>query len=242
VAISKFNKKIMVDHCGAWADRKIQVVHCGVDPQFFSAGAGPRDRRKFDIVCVARLVEVKGHRFLIEACQRLKERGLNFSCQLVGDGPLRRKIRRHIVRLGLQDRIILHGSLNRSEVARLMATADVVALASSPTRDGRREGIPVSLMEAMASGLPVIATAISGVPELVDAGTNGLLVAPTDVGELADALDKLARNPELGRAMGRAGREKVIREFNQDISAASIVGLFAQNAGGEQATAVGVAS
>jgi glycosyltransferase involved in cell wall biosynthesis/peptidoglycan/xylan/chitin deacetylase (PgdA/CDA1 family) len=242
VAVSKFNKNIMVDHCGDWADRKIQVVHCGVDTEFFSAGASLKDRPKFDIVCVARLVEVKGHRFLIEACERLKQRGLDFSCHLVGDGPLRRSITRQIVSVGLEDRIILHGSLSRSEVARLMARADVVVLASSPTKDGRREGIPVSLMEAMASGLPVVATAISGVPELVESGTSGLLVPPGDVVELADALEQLARSPAVRRAMGRAGREKVIREFNQDMSARALIGLFAPSGPIETPAAVSVAS
>jgi glycosyltransferase involved in cell wall biosynthesis len=96
----------------------------------------------------------------------------------------------------------------------MLSEADVVVLPSIPTKSGRREGIPVALMEAMAMGLPVVASAISGIPELVESEHTGLLVPPRDPSALADALQRLIQNREMGHLMGQAGREKVIRRFD----------------------------
>ena len=101
-----------------------------------------------------------------------------------------------------------------------------MALASVPTREGKREGIPVVLMEAMASGLPVVASAISGIPELIDSERTGLLVPPRDVTALADALLTLKKDVKLRDRMGRAGRERVLREFDLKINTRSLVELF----------------
>jgi glycosyltransferase involved in cell wall biosynthesis len=95
-----------------------------------------------------------------------------------------------------------------------------------PTAEGKREGIPVVIMEAMASGLPVISSQLSGIPELVDDGRTGILVAPGDAEALAEALQKLHTNPALCFSMGQAGREKVLREFNMKINVAALAALF----------------
>jgi glycosyltransferase involved in cell wall biosynthesis len=115
-------------------------------------------------------------------------------------------------------------------VADLVRAADVKVLASVPTAEGTREGIPVVIMEAMASGLPVISSQLSGIPELVDNGRTGILVAPGDAEALAEALLKLYENPALRHSMGQAGREKVLREFNMKINVAALAHLFAHNA------------
>jgi glycosyltransferase involved in cell wall biosynthesis len=172
------------------------------------------------VLCVASLDERKGHRFLIEACRLLRGRNVELFCELVGDGPLWRKIDALIRKSGLQDCVVMRGARTRSEVARMLAEADVAALASIPTRSGRCEGIPVVLMEAMASGLPVVATRVTGIPELVDSRTTGFLVAPGNAHEIADALYQLWSDVELRRRMGQAGREKVLHEFNLRTNAA----------------------
>ena len=231
VTISSYNKQLMVETCGEEARAKIHVIHCGVDPNVFSSS--PAERKDatlrgspFSILCVGALEEKKGHRYLIDACQLLHERGVHFTCHLVGEGPYRRQLERQIAQAGLQDQVHLHGGRPRPEVVRLLSAADVFALASVATRRGKREGIPVVLMEAMASRLPVVASALSGIPELVDSGRTGLLVPPRDATALADALHTLHNDAQLRQWMGQAGRETVLREFDLRANAAALATLF----------------
>jgi glycosyltransferase involved in cell wall biosynthesis len=222
VAISRYNLEVIVQECGEHAREKLVVIHCGTDPSVFDArseaGADRRDGtdggRSLRIACVASLEEVKGHRFLIEACRLLADRGVDVRLDLAGGGALRRDVEQHIAKLDLGDRVTVHGPLSRPDVGRLLAAADVAVLASHPTRSGRREGIPVALMEAMMSGLPVVASALSGIPELVEDGRTGFLVPSGDPRALAERLERLVGEPELRRRMGAAGRAKVAAEFD----------------------------
>ncbi len=227
VAVSAFNREVIVRECGEWARAKVQVVHCGVDPGYFRPRQEPRPGTSaFRVVCVASFEEVKGHRFLVDACRLLRDRGADVECHLVGEGPLRRDLERRVEAASLGDRVRFHGGLPRPAVARLLSTADAAVLASHPTRSGKREGIPVALMEAMAAGLPVVATAISGIPELVQAGVTGFLVPSGDPRALADALERLASDPDLRDRMGRAGRARVMRDFDLRANAARLVRFF----------------
>lgn len=216
VTVSRYNRDLIVAECGPEVQRKVKVIHCGVDPDGFPPSPFRYNGRyeALRIVCVASLEEVKGHRFLIEACRILDRRGVPFECDLIGDGPLRRKLARAIERYGLDDRIRLRGGLPRPEVVRALSRAHVAVLASHPTPSGKREGIPVALMEAMASQLPVVASAVSGIPELVENGRTGILVPPGDPSAIADGLQRLQSDPFLRDWMGTAGREKVQRRFD----------------------------
>jgi glycosyltransferase involved in cell wall biosynthesis len=227
VTISEFNRRLMLAECDDIAGAKIRVIHCGIDPAAFPDDRTADAARPFEIVCVAALRELKGHRYLIEACHRLLERGVNFRCRLIGDGPLRPQIESQIASLGLQHCVIVLGGLTRSDVLGLLAASDVAVLTSVKTASGRWEGIPVALMEAMAAGLPVIASETSGIPELVDDGRTGTLVPPQDVGAIAAALESMARDRDGAARMGAAGRARVLRDFNQQTSARELVALFA---------------
>jgi glycosyltransferase involved in cell wall biosynthesis len=165
----------------------------------------------------------KGHRYLIDACAYLKAQGLNFRCLFVGEGETRAELEDQIQRLNLTDQITLLGLQPRHRVLELLAQADVKALPSIS------EGIPVSLMEALAMGLPAVATAISGVPELIEDGQTGLLVPARDGQALATAISKLYGAPELGQQLGARGKVKVMEEFNLRISATHLYRLFTKD-------------
>jgi glycosyltransferase involved in cell wall biosynthesis len=156
----------------------------------------------------------KGQRYLIEACAELCRREVDLRCLLVGGGEDRPLLERQIRELGLEGCVQILGRQPRHRVLELMAEADVLTLQSIMTPSGMSEGIPVSLMEAMASGVPVIASSIRGIPELVEHGRTGLLVPHSDAHALGDALMKIYTSPELARELAIRGREKVIREFD----------------------------
>jgi glycosyltransferase involved in cell wall biosynthesis len=204
------------------------VIHCGIDPEVFRPPetSRPRSGAPLRLVCVGTLHEVKGQHVLIAACRRLAQRGLDFRCDLVGDGPDRSRLERQARGAGLGERVRFLGSLTRDQVAVRLRDADVAVVPSVPTRDGRREGIPVALMEAAASGKPVVASRLSGIPEAIEDGAQGLLVPPGDAEALAGALAALAADPALRRRLGAAARDRMLREFDLASNARVLAARF----------------
>lgn len=231
VAISEYNRRLIIDVCGGrWAD-KVRVVHCGVRTDAFAPTdrRGP-DREALSVVCVGTLHEVKGQTHLIEACRRLHERGLALRCVFVGDGEDRARLEAQASEAGLDGVVEFAGARTQSEVAARLAEADVLVAPSVPTASGRREGIPVVIMEAMASGVAVIASDLSGIPEIVIDGETGILTAPRDEAAIADALERLARDPERREELARRGRAHVMAEFDARESARTLAHAFATGA------------
>jgi glycosyltransferase involved in cell wall biosynthesis len=229
-AISEYNREIIISECRGKNREKVKVVHCGVDTEVFRARSHETPYEKggnpFMILCVGTLHEVKGQPYLIEACRLLKERGYIFECHFVGDGPDRKHLNELVEQSGLSGNVRFHGRLTRDEIARLLVDADVLTVPSVPTRDGRREGIPVVLMEAMGSGVPVVASDLSGIPELVNDELTGLLTPPKDARFLADALERYIQDPSLRNRLGSAGRAKVVEEFDLNKNAAELAQYF----------------
>lgn len=231
ITISNYNHELIVSTCGEAARDKVRVIHCGVDTEIFQPPAAARsDETVFNILCIGTMYEVKGHKYLVDACRLLKERGVSFQCRLVGDGPFRDSLAQQISDSSLGGEVHLLGQKTREEIAALLQQADVLTLPSIPTDSGRREGIPVVLMEAMSSGLPVVASGISGIPELVRDEFSGLLVPPRDPAALADALQRLIESPELSERLGNNARNQVLEEFDQRANAARLARLFNQEA------------
>ena len=227
VAISNFNREIIVRESGEAARPRVLIVHCGVDTSVFQPQAEAKPAADgFNILCIGTLHEVKGQTHLIEACRLLKERGVPFVCHFVGDGPDRPMLTEQVERAGLQPQVCFHGRLARQDVVKQVQQAQVVVAPSVPSRDGRREGIPVVLIEAMSSGRPVVASRLSGIPELVDDQVNGLLTEPGDAAALADALQQLSTDLDLRQRLGQAGREKVASEFDLTTNAARLIRCF----------------
>ena len=225
--VSHDNRRLIVQECGEHVAAKVHVVRAGVDTRLFApARRGQNGRRPLSVVCVGTLHEVKGQAYLIEACRLLADEGVAVRCRLVGDGPDAPALGARIRAAALDQSVVLAGARTRSEVAEELRRADVLVAPSVPTRDGRREGIPVVLMEAMSTGLPVVASAISGIPELVEHEVGGLLVPPRDPEAIARALARLAADPALRARLGRAARRRVLSEFDVESSAVALARRF----------------
>lgn len=201
---------------GAPADR-VRVQHMGVDRDKFTFRArGHSGRAHTQLISIGRLTEKKGHEYTLRALALLRTRApeLDVRLDIVGGGPLREPLLELRSELGLEQSVQLHDSLPHARVVELLDQADIFVLPSVTARSGDMEGIPVSLMEAMAQGLPVVSTRHSGIPELVEHERCGLLVAERNVPELALALEQLVRAPARWEALGRAGRAIVERDFD----------------------------
>lgn len=205
----------------------VQRMYHGID-----AGAFHPARRAVPslvplILSVGRLVEKKGLDTLIDACRLLRGRGVPFRCEIVGYGEQRDRLAALIGLHGLEDQVQLTGKLSREQVIDRYARAAVYVQPSRVAADGDRDGIPNVLLEAMAMGLPVVATRISGIPEVVKHRHNGLLVGAEDPSAIADAVQQLIETPALAAQLGRNARHTVTRDFDNDRNLRVVLGLLA---------------
>jgi glycosyltransferase involved in cell wall biosynthesis len=210
---TEYSRGLMQTRCPGAAE-KIHRVYNGMDLANF-AGAGPRNHAgaPIEILSVGRLVAFKGFEYLIEACEQLRQRSIQFHCEIVGDGPLREKLRQQIAELRLEGWITLAGALPQDCVLDKLRGCDIFALASTTDDNGASDIFPTVILEAMASGRPVVSTRLAGIPESVVDKETGLLVPAGESGLLADALEVLCRDLELRVRFGAAGRSRVEQHF-----------------------------
>ena len=179
--------------------------------EFQAGGAASVPAR---IISIGRLIEKKGFTDLVDACAKLRARDVEFRSELVGDGPLRPHLEAQIAAHEMGTCVRLRGAQTQREIIDAFAEASVFALACKPATDGDMDNLPTVIMEAMAAGLPIVSTHVAGIPEMVVDGVNGQLVAPGDTDALADALARIISDPQLGREMGRRGREMANEKFS----------------------------
>ena len=202
---------------------KIDIARLGVDPgQYAPRLASRRDDGPFHVLCVGRLVAAKGQHVLVDAARRLVAGGRDVRVTIVGTGPDETGLRAAIDAAGLQTEVCLTGALNQDEVRRLYGEADAFVLPSFA------EGIPVVLMEAMASGVPCVTTRITGIPELIRSDDEGLLVAPSDAEALAAAIARLIDDPGLRARIGAAARRRVDADYHLERNTVRLGRLFAR--------------
>lgn len=211
---TEYNRQLLRTWYGDWIDSKAVIVRPGIDLSLFAPPAERRRNAVVTLLHVATLRDYKGHRYMLDACALLKARGLHVRYVCVGEGVERPRLEAQIERLGLRDCVELLGAQPGDRVAQLMAAADIFVMPSITTPTGKKEGLPYVLIEALACELPVVATALSGIPELIRHEQTGLLVPEQDATALADAVQRLIREPELARRLARAGRELVLRDFD----------------------------
>ncbi len=226
-AISEFTRQFLNDLVpGENVDEKTHIVHCGLSPDDF---APPDSKPANDVpvlLFVAQLVERKGTPVLVEACKILTERGAKFKCVIIGDGPQKMLVEQLVERHALQKVIELTGAVFQERLKEYLEQADVFVLPCVTASNNDVDGVPVSLMEAMAMEIATVSTRVSGIPELIQDNVSGLLVPEQDAEALADALQRLLEDDELCLRLGKAGRQKVLREFNIDKSTAQLAVLF----------------
>ena len=216
VAISHFcRSQLMLFSDPAHWD-KISIVHCGVDPARYRREAEARAQK---ILFVGRLDPVKGGPLLLEAFGRIREKHPEATLDIIGDGPERPRLEARARAPG--QAVTFHGYQSQDEVARHLSQSDMLVLPSFA------EGVPVVLMEAMASRIPVIASRVAGISELVEDGVSGFLVPPGDTDSLTDRRDRLLSDPALCGQMGEVGRAKVEAEFSSATEAAKLARLLA---------------
>ncbi len=205
VTVSDANAQYIAETFGVPRGR-MDIIPCGIDTERFSPGGEKADPPH--IVCVARLEPVKNHALLLKACALLRDQGVPYRCVLLGDGRERTEVEAERARLRLDGNMRLEGATEQDQVRDWLRRAALCVLSSDS------EGMPVSLMEAAACGVPAVATGVGGVPELVQHDETGLLVPPGDAVALAAALGQLLRDPVRRQRFGSAARQRAVERFS----------------------------
>jgi len=210
-SVSKFNVEYLRNTCGSSVADLCRVVHCGIDAEKFSSIS--RQPEPGRIVCVCRLSPKKGLDIAIRACAKLRDNNVKFLFEIAGDGPQRRALEELIEKLNLADHVKLLGTRPNDQLTELFSRASVFLMPCVKTPDGDMDGIPVAMMEAMACEVPVVSTAISGIPELVEDGITGRLAPDKDADALAQILQELLGDMDKIEQFGKAGCERVLTDF-----------------------------
>ncbi len=205
ITVSEANRAYIADTFKV-PDHKLRTIASGVDTSLFQA---KQQKNKLPrVVCVARLVPVKNLGLLLSACKILKTQGIAFQCIIVGEGRSRKDLEIMQRQLHLEETVVFTGAADSRQVLAWWQEAKVAVLSS------HSEGMPVSLLEAASCGVPIVATAVGGIPELVETGKTGMLVPPDKAPDLAEAIKVLLLNPEQARQMGLAARKKIEQRFS----------------------------
>lgn len=209
------------EHCS----RPIELIYHGLDlGRFHPPRQRPMDQCR--LLSVGRLCEKKGYPYLIHACKELRGRGYAFTCDIIGDGPQRDELQSLIDALHLTDIVRLRGALPHQRVLAYYERATVFVLGCVQASDADRDGIPNVFLEAMAMRVPVVGTRLSGIPELIQDGVNGLLVPPGDADALADGIARLWDDPALAARLADEGRATVERDFDIEKNVGRLAALF----------------
>ncbi len=208
------------------AEERVPVIWMGVDTERFKPSASSKPANApFLMVTVARLNAAKGHEFALSALKRVRDKGLDARYTIAGEGPHRAEIERTVSELGLEQAVDLPGNCSEEDVIALLNRADAFVLSSV----GLGEAAPVSVMEAMSSGVPVICSRIGGTEDMIANGESGILVHQKDIDGLTEAIESLARNPDFRIRLAQGAREQALRAFDYRITAGKLANAFAES-------------
>ena len=218
--ISQYNRRYLMETCGA-PDGKVHVVRVSPNTPML-AGARAAARQEGLVVSACRLDPIKGLVYALQAMARIRAQRPRLRYEIIGDGPLRGELMAEARRLRIEDIVTFVGNVTNEDVCSRMRRAAVFLLPSVVAADGNRDGTPTAIAEAMQLEIPIVSSALSGIPELVEDEVTGILTKPGDVTAIATALDRLLQDESLRTRMGRAGKEKVVRECNVDTNVAAV--------------------
>jgi colanic acid/amylovoran biosynthesis glycosyltransferase len=227
-AISKYNKSFVEDILKIKGE-KIDIVHCGIDCRHFKF---KEDRpligkdRVIRIVSIGRLCRIKGFNYLIDAVRLLRDEYFKIECTIIGDGPEKSFLMSKIYDNGLKNIIKLSGALNSDQLTCMMHNNDIFVLCCADDAIEGQDGIPMVLMEAMAIGLPVVATRISGVPELIDDGISGFLAEAHNAKSVKKKIEQVIESQRSIKQINRNARSKIENEFDIEKSTGIIKYIF----------------
>jgi colanic acid/amylovoran biosynthesis glycosyltransferase len=231
VTISEYNRRFLRRY-GGDVTTPVTIVRYGIEPSAYPfRPRTPAADRPVRVLCVAALQEYKGHRVLLDALGLHGEGLERLAVTCVGDGPLRGDLEGRARALGLEGRVTFRGAMTESQILGELASTDLFVLPSIVARSGQMEGLPVALIEAMACGVPVVSTALSGTPELVRPGVTGVLVPPGDARALAAALRSVLDDPEAAAQRSLEGRALVEREFGLERLGSQMAAILAGRPG-----------
>lgn len=211
-AETDYSRDLLASECPASAGKMFRVYN-GLELPRFTGKHGAPSPGPAKLLSVGRLVPFKGFATLIDACAQLRDRGLSFTCEIIGDGPLQASLAEQISAHQLEDFVHLAGARNDKDVLLALAQCDLFVLASERDERGASDVFPTVIAEAMASGRPVVSTHIAGIPELVAPAITGTLVAPGNAAALAEALAQFITDSARRQRFGQAGRRRVEENF-----------------------------
>ena len=222
-SISEFDRRRLIEETDANA-ACIHIIRCGVPLEQWPFTPRPAMHDPLRIVSVGALIETKGHDVLVRACRVLRDRGLRIQCEIIGGGSMLEELGLLISQLHLEADVRLEGALPQEQTRKRLETSDIFVLACRRARNGDTEGMPVSIMEAMAVGLPVVSCRIAGLPELITDGQTGFLAEPGDSASLAQKIEQLMGANRL--LISKNARAFLERHFSATTEAEAIAGLF----------------
>jgi glycosyltransferase involved in cell wall biosynthesis len=223
---TEYSRGLLAQRCPGSAG-KIHRVYNGTNLSiFFNPAATVPAAEPVQILSVGRLVAFKGFDYLIEACEQMRRRNVQFRCEIIGDGPLRESLQQRIDDLRLGDLVTLQGALPQDRVIEKLQRCDIFALASTVDDAGASDVFPTVILEAMASARPVVSTTVAGIPEAVVDRETGLLVPAGESGLFSEALEILCRDRELRARYGSAGRARIEDRFQMETTIRPLIELF----------------
>ena len=225
ITVSDFNKRYLQDVLASEGrSGRILRLYNGVDLDRFRASAIEKDPAL--VVGVGRLIQKKGFEYLIEACKLLKEQGRRVRCVIIGEGDERVSLEKRIAQYALRQEVSLLGPKTQAEVVRIVQTAAAFVLPCVVGDDGNRDGLPTVLLEAMALGVPVVSTAVTGIPEIIEDGSTGLLVEEKNPHALAQSMHRLLDSAPLRKQLSEAALQRVRKDFNLTVNVRTLRGYF----------------
>jgi len=231
--ISEFNRNFLRQRFPQLIDHPLPVIHVGVDTQNIQPLLAAHSDT-FHILYVGSLQIRKGINFLLQALAQLAGEGAaslpaNWRCDIVGDGPEAKNLAALAQKLGLDSQVTFHGAQPFEQVSRFLTHCNLLTVPSIEAAGGRTEGIPTVIMEALAHQRPVIASRLSGIPELIVDGDTGYLITPGDAAGLATAITHVANNPDAAMDTARRGRRRIEQEFDMVTNADARLQLYLQH-------------